>query len=70
VSAVIAPFSVPQNTAILGVNAALLVELPVMLAVMLILTAPPLLRGKLTRAQGIVLLTIYALFCLYQFTAA
>ncbi|MCD8017341.1 MAG: calcium/sodium antiporter [Oscillospiraceae bacterium] len=70
VSAVIAPFSVPQNTAILGVNAALLVELPVMLAAMLILTAPPLLRGKLTRIQGIVLLTIYALFCLYQFTAA
>ena len=39
-----------------------------MLAVMLILTVPALVRGKLNRAQGILLLAIYAAFCAVQFT--
>ena len=39
-----------------------------MLAVMLILTVPALCKGKLNRAQGILLLAIYAAFCAVQFT--
>ena len=39
-----------------------------MLAVMLILTVPALVKGKLHRAQGILLLAIYAAFCAVQFT--
>ena len=39
-----------------------------MLAVMLLMTIPPLLKGKLSRAQGILLLAIYAVFCGIQFT--
>ena len=39
-----------------------------MLLVMSILTIPTLIRGKLTRAQGILLLVIYAVFCAIQFT--
>lgn len=38
-----------------------------MLAVMLILTVPALVKGKLNRAQGILLLAIYAAFCAVQF---
>ena len=38
-----------------------------MWAVMLILTVPALLKGKLSRWQGILLLCIYAAFCTVQF---
>ena len=37
-------------------------------AVMLILTVPALIKGKLNRGQGILLLAIYAAFCVVQFT--
>ena len=39
-----------------------------LLAVMLLLTVPALLKGKLSRPQGIALLCIYAAFCVVQFT--
>jgi cation:H+ antiporter len=48
-------------------NASLVVDIPVMGAVMLILTVPALIRGKLSRWQGILLLCIYAAFCVFQF---
>jgi len=38
-----------------------------MLGVMLILTVPALIRKKLSRVQGILLLGIYAAFCTLQF---
>lgn len=68
VSVMLSPFSIPQNAVFLGRNASLTLELPVMFAVMLLLTVPPLTRGKLTRMQGVILLTIYAVFCVIQFT--
>ena len=45
-----------------------MLDLPVMLAVMLIMTVPALVKGKMNRAQGIILLAIYAAFCAIQFT--
>jgi cation:H+ antiporter len=68
VSVTLAPFSIPQNSMIAGYNASLVLELPVMFLVMLLLTVPALARGKLTRAQGILLLVIYFAFCAVQFT--
>lgn len=68
VSVTLAPFSVPQSAVIFGHNASLVLEIPVMFAVMLLLTLPGLIRGKLSRAQGILLLAIYAAFCVIQFT--
>ena len=38
-----------------------------MLGVMLVLTIPALIRGKMARWQGILLLTVYAAFCVLQF---
>ena len=38
-----------------------------MFAVMAILTVPSLIRGKLSRVQGISLLAMYAAFCVFQF---
>lgn len=67
-STVLSPFAVPQSSTIAGMNASLVMEIPVMLAVMLILTVPALLFRKLSRVQGIVLLCIYAAFCVAQFT--
>ncbi len=68
VSVTLAPFSVPQASAIFGRNASLVLEIPVMFAVMLLMAVPALLRGKLFRAQGITLLLIYGVFCVVQFT--
>ena len=69
VSTVLAPFQIPQSKLVLGMNASLLVELPVMVLVMALLTLPALIRGKLSRAQGFALLGIYAAFCVFQFAA-
>ena len=68
VSATVAPFTIPQNSMLLGHNASLVLEFPVMFAVMLLLTLPALIKGKLSRPQGIALLCIYAAFCAVQFS--
>ena len=68
VSVALAPFTVPQSATIFGMNSSLVLELPVMLAVMVLLTVPALLKGKLSRVQGVALLVIYAVFCGIQFT--
>ena len=64
----VAPFKLPQAAVFLGRNASLTLELPVMTLVMLLLTVPSLVKGKLYRWQGITLLMIYAAFCVIQFT--
>ena len=68
VSVTLAPFKVPQSAVIAGHNASLVLEIPLMITVMLILTVPALLKGKLSRPQGILLLAIYAAFCAVQFS--
>ena len=68
VSVTLAPFAVPQSAVLFGHNASLVLEIPLMITVMLILTLPALLKGKLSRVQGILLLAIYAAFCAVQFT--
>lgn len=68
VASVLRPFSIPQENTIGGINASLVLDIPLMLFVMAFLTIPALLRKKLSRGQGIVLLCIYAGFCILQFT--
>ena len=63
----LAPFEVPVGKLLLGHNASLVLDIPLMLIVMLLLTVPALTRKKLDRWQGIMLLCIYAAFCLFQF---
>ncbi len=63
----ISPFDIPVSGTIAGINSSLVLDIPVMLAVMLVLTIPPLFREKLSRWQGILLLGIYAAFCVLQF---
>jgi len=65
----LAPFDVPCENTLLntGLNMSLVVEIPVMLGVMTLMTIPALLTKKLSRWQGITLLCIYAAFCVCQF---
>ncbi len=67
VSTVLSPFEVPASKLIAGMNGSLVLDIPVMFLVMSLLTLPALIRGKLDRAQGILLLCIYAAFCVSQF---
>ena len=67
VSTVISPFPVPSGSQLFGIPASLVLDIPVMLGVMLLLTVPTLIRGKLSRVQGIILLCVYAAFCVLQF---
>ena len=67
VSILLSPFDLPNSKQIGAYNASLVVDIPVMLGVMLILTIPPLIKGRMTRLQGIILLAIYAAFCIFQF---
>ena len=65
----ISPFAIPAEKTIAGLNSSLVVDLPVMFAVMALLCLPALKSGKLRRYQGIVLLAIYAAFTVYQFVS-
>ena len=66
-SVALAPFEVPVGNLLFGINSSLVLDIPLMLGVMLLLTMPALLSKKLHRWQGIVLLGIYAAFCIFQF---
>ncbi len=61
------PFHIPVEKTIAGINASLVVDIPVMLAVMLIMCLPALIKGKIYRTQGICLLAIYAAYIGFQF---
>ena len=65
----LAPFDVPVENTLLdtGLNLSLVFDIPVMLGVMSLMIFPALFRKKLSRWQGIVLLCIYAAFCVCQF---
>ena len=67
VSVTLAPFEVPVGKILLGHNASLVLDIPLMLTVMLLLCVPALANKKLHRWQGITLLVIYAAFCVFQF---
>lgn len=67
ISTTLSPFDLPVEKTIGGLNASLVVDLPLMIIVMLIVTIPALIKGKLTRAQGIILLVLYASFLVFQF---
>jgi cation:H+ antiporter len=62
----ISPFAIPEGSKLLGYNASQLFEIPVMVAVMALMTLPALFKKKLSRWQGITLLGIYAAFVTLQ----
>jgi len=66
VAVTISPFAVPEGSTIFGQNTSLVMEIPVMLSVMALMTLPAAFKGKLFRWQGILLLGIYAAFVVLQ----
>ena len=66
-SVTLKPFSLPQEATFLGINSSHILDLPLKFLVMLLLTVPALIRGRLYRIQGILLLIIYFAFCGIQF---
>ncbi|MBQ4065608.1 MAG: calcium/sodium antiporter [Clostridia bacterium] len=62
----ISPFVVPEGSKLFGYNTSQLIEIPLMVAVMAIMTIPGICKGKLRRYQGITLLGIYAAFVTLQ----
>lgn len=63
----ISPFAIPVEKTIAGMNASLVVDIPVMLTVMALLCFPAMAKGKLYRWQGVLLLCIYVAFTAFQF---
>ncbi len=63
----IRPFSIPADKLIAGMNASLVVDIPLMFFVMAFMTVPALITKKLRRYQGIILLLIYVTYVLFQF---
>ena len=68
-STTLSPFKVPAANTVFGLPVSLAVDIPVMFFVMAFMTLPALKRGKLTRLQGIILLCVYAAFCVFQFVS-
>ncbi|HAG68442.1 MAG TPA: sodium:proton exchanger [Lachnospiraceae bacterium] len=70
-SIVLRPFQIPAEKVVYingrEVIASLVIDIPIMILVMLIMTVPALIRGRLSRAQGIILLVIYFTFAFIQF---
>lgn len=62
----ISPFVIPEGSKLFGYNTSQLLEIPLMVAVMAIMTLPTLIKGKLRRWQGVLLLGIYAAFVILQ----
>jgi len=66
----ISPFAIPAEKTILGgINSSLVIDLPIMLGVMAVMCLPALLKGRLKRWQGILLLCVYVVFTVYQFVS-
>ena len=62
----ISPFAVPQGSTLFGYNTSQILELPLMVGVMALMTLPALSRKKLFRWQGITLLGLYTAFVVIQ----
>ena len=60
------PFDVPAGSSLFGLNASFVLDLPVMLTVMALMTIPTIIFGKLKRWQGFSLLAIYVAFMVIQ----
>lgn len=67
-SVALAPFGIPESSVIAGQNASLVLDIPVMFLVMALLTVPTLRTGRLCRWQGVVMLAVYAAYCVIQFS--
>lgn len=62
----ISPFVIPEGSKLFGFNTSQIIEIPLMVGVMALMTLPTIFKGKLRRWQGITLLCIYVAFVVLQ----
>lgn len=62
----ISPFVIPEGSKLFGYNTSQLIEIPLMVGVMALMTLPTVIKGKLQRWQGVTLLSIYVAFVILQ----
>ena len=62
----ISPFVIPEGSKLFGLNTSQVLEIPLMVVVMALMTLPALAKGKLRRLQGVTLLGIYIAFVVLQ----
>ena len=67
VSNTLAPFMLPASKTIAGINSALILDIPIVFIVMGLMLIPGLIKGKLYKWQGFILLAIYLTFTILQF---
>ncbi|MBQ7153374.1 MAG: sodium:calcium antiporter, partial [Clostridia bacterium] len=63
----IMPFGLPAGQTLFGMPSSLVIDVPLMVFVMAFLTLPALIKQKLYRVQGILLLALYVGFIVSQF---
>ena len=66
VAVTVSPFDVPEGSTIFGQNTSLVMEIPLMIGVMALMTLPAVFKKKLFRWQGLALLGIYVAFVVLQ----
>ena len=64
----LAPFNIPAAKTIAGINSSLILDIPLVFITMGLLLIPSLIKGKLYKWQGYLLLLIYVAFAILQFT--
>ena len=62
----IAPFTLPAGKLIGSLNSSLVIDIPIMLCVMGILTIPAIIKNKLSKTQGYALLALYVAYTVFQ----
>lgn len=62
----ISPFVIPAGSKLFGFNTSQLIEIPLMVFVMALMTLPVFRKGKLHRWQGVTLLFVYGAFVVLQ----
>ena len=62
----ISPFVIPEGSKLFGFNTSQLIEIPLMVFVMALMTLPVFRKGKLHRWQGVTLLFVYGAFVVLQ----
>lgn len=66
IAVILSPFSIPKSKIINGINAVLIIDVPLALILMLIMCIPSLVLGKTKRWQGMLMLLMYIGFMIYQ----
>ena len=67
VSIIIRPFSIPSEKLVFGLNSSLVVDIPIIFIAMSLVILPILIMQKTYKKQGILLILMYILFCIYQY---